>query len=405
MARHDRAKKRKLSHKGNEEKYSDEQQPTSARENPSVQAVSEGSSGVPPAGGGAANAPIAAYLTQQLPLGSARYSELLARQETGDMANLHGHQILHGSAASLHSRSVEASLSNSTAAASLLQQRQQQRAMLLAQLLSGDRIPGGISLLGTRSSAASLSHHASAIGSAHPEYARLPQPTQQSSIATPWRQHFQNQQEFNALLLSRLGHLPSALRQSQSMSSPSLLSSQFSVPSLHQLSSTSATFAASSSITDPQYSQSFPSAGTLPPPATSSSTASKQEPSGSVASAAAPAAVAGTNLGRGDTQRPLACTVKGQRYLPLYVPGEDDTTLSRYQILIKQQIEAFEATEEDVQYTESKLIRPVLVGQIGVRCRHCVNLPQYERGSASMYFPRSIVSKAFGKDWLSALAS
>ena len=85
---------------------------------------------------------------------------------------------------------------------------------------------------------------------------------------------------------------------------------------------------------------------------------------------------------------------KGKRSKVLYMPG-DERTLSNYQCLLRKQIEVFEATEDDVQFTISKMSKPVSLGQVGIRCAHCAVLPQYARPKAAIYFPRSLVSSQF----------
>jgi hypothetical protein len=70
----------------------------------------------------------------------------------------------------------------------------------------------------------------------------------------------------------------------------------------------------------------------------------------------------------------------------------DDTSLSRYQCLVRQQIEMFEATEDDVQFNISRMSKIIVRGQVGIRCRHCAVLPQYSRPKAAVYYPRTLDS-------------
>lgn len=81
---------------------------------------------------------------------------------------------------------------------------------------------------------------------------------------------------------------------------------------------------------------------------------------------------------------------RGERSAILYVP-KDEIVLSTYQCMVRKQIELFEATDDDVQFTISKMSKPVVLGQVGIRCRHCAILPQYARPKAAVYFPRSLV--------------
>lgn len=67
----------------------------------------------------------------------------------------------------------------------------------------------------------------------------------------------------------------------------------------------------------------------------------------------------------------------------------DEATLSSGSILLRKQIELFEATEADVADRKSKGGH-ISVQQVGIRCIHCAHLPFGEcaRGAAS--FPTSI---------------
>lgn len=60
--------------------------------------------------------------------------------------------------------------------------------------------------------------------------------------------------------------------------------------------------------------------------------------------------------------------------------GCDKEQLSEYQILLREQLEMFEATNEDVESSTQGRKKKVLLGQVGLRCRHCVGLPQRARG-------------------------
>jgi hypothetical protein len=77
--------------------------------------------------------------------------------------------------------------------------------------------------------------------------------------------------------------------------------------------------------------------------------------------------------------------------LVLYTTS-DDTTLSAYQCLVRQQIEMFEAIEDDVQFNISKMSKAIVLGQVGIRCRHCAILPPYSRPKAAVYYPRTLDS-------------
>mmetsp|Transcript_15292 Transcript_15292/g.23811 ORF Transcript_15292/g.23811 Transcript_15292/m.23811 type:complete len:484 (-) Transcript_15292:243-1694(-) len=64
--------------------------------------------------------------------------------------------------------------------------------------------------------------------------------------------------------------------------------------------------------------------------------------------------------------------------------------LSEYQVLIRKQLEIFEATEQDITQSMQGRKKQLYVGQVGVRCIHCKNLPLQKRGRGSVYFPAKL---------------
>jgi hypothetical protein len=62
-------------------------------------------------------------------------------------------------------------------------------------------------------------------------------------------------------------------------------------------------------------------------------------------------------------------TTTGRSYL-LYTES-DERNLSQYQCMARKQIEIFEATPDDANINAQGRNRPVLVGQVGIRCKHC----------------------------------
>jgi hypothetical protein len=74
----------------------------------------------------------------------------------------------------------------------------------------------------------------------------------------------------------------------------------------------------------------------------------------------------------------------------LLVMPSDRTDLSEHQTLLRYQIEVFRAGEEDVATHTRGRNKPVELGQIGVRCRHCKVLPVSDRLRGSVYFPRAV---------------
>jgi len=74
----------------------------------------------------------------------------------------------------------------------------------------------------------------------------------------------------------------------------------------------------------------------------------------------------------------------------LYV-NSDDAKISAYQCLVRHQIEAFAATEEHVQNHARGRCKPIALGQVGIRCRHCRGLPLKCSPLGSIYFPAELV--------------
>lgn len=71
----------------------------------------------------------------------------------------------------------------------------------------------------------------------------------------------------------------------------------------------------------------------------------------------------------------------------LELPTDADL-LSEYQVMVRQNIEIFEATERDVRMSVVGQKSSLFVGQVGIRCIHCANAPHRERGAVS--FPRKL---------------
>ena len=67
---------------------------------------------------------------------------------------------------------------------------------------------------------------------------------------------------------------------------------------------------------------------------------------------------------------------------------EDKDWLSAPLCLLRDQLEVFCATQEEVD-TRTRA-RPHVVGCVGIRCRHCKNLPLKERANGSTCFPKSV---------------
>ena len=74
---------------------------------------------------------------------------------------------------------------------------------------------------------------------------------------------------------------------------------------------------------------------------------------------------------------------------PLALP-EDGKKLSHHQVFLRYQIEAFRASEEDISTHTRGRNKPVTLGQIGIRCRHCAHIPVGKRQKGSTYFPATV---------------
>lgn len=74
--------------------------------------------------------------------------------------------------------------------------------------------------------------------------------------------------------------------------------------------------------------------------------------------------------------------------LPCVLAQADDTVkLSSHQVLLRHQIEAFEASEDDLLTHTRGRNKPIQLGQVGIRCRHCARVPVSRREKGSTYFP------------------
>jgi hypothetical protein len=67
--------------------------------------------------------------------------------------------------------------------------------------------------------------------------------------------------------------------------------------------------------------------------------------------------------------------------------SDDEYKLSDHQYFLRQQIEAFPATEEDVMTHTRGRNKPIHVGQVGIRCRYCAHIPVSRRQKGATYFP------------------
>jgi hypothetical protein len=84
-----------------------------------------------------------------------------------------------------------------------------------------------------------------------------------------------------------------------------------------------------------------------------------------------------------------ASTLSGHYCRILYL-DQDDDIVSPYQCLVRKQIEVFQATESYLRDKKQGRNKPVVLSQIGIRCRHCGRLPGNERAKGAVFFPSQL---------------
>jgi hypothetical protein len=84
-----------------------------------------------------------------------------------------------------------------------------------------------------------------------------------------------------------------------------------------------------------------------------------------------------------------AAKLSGRQPQSLYMPCDHDS-LSEYQCLVRKQIEIFEARPEDVESNAKGRNKPIVLGQVGLRCRHCRALPPKSRQRGATYYPAKL---------------
>ena len=88
-------------------------------------------------------------------------------------------------------------------------------------------------------------------------------------------------------------------------------------------------------------------------------------------------------------QVPIDPNMTGRPPTIIYMSCDDDS-LSEYQCLVRKQIELFEARREDVDSNAQGRNRPIVMGQVGIRCRHCTMLPPKHRARGAIYYPAKL---------------
>lgn len=77
----------------------------------------------------------------------------------------------------------------------------------------------------------------------------------------------------------------------------------------------------------------------------------------------------------------------GRPPIQLYLSCDDDH-MSPYQVLVRKQVELFEAGWPEVDSSTQGRNKAIVMGQVGIRCRHCAHLDQKTKGA--VYFPSKL---------------
>lgn len=73
----------------------------------------------------------------------------------------------------------------------------------------------------------------------------------------------------------------------------------------------------------------------------------------------------------------------------LYMDCDVDN-LSEYQCMVRKNIEIFEASASDLDSTAKGRNKPILLGQVGIRCRHCAWLDPRDKRKGAMFYPAKL---------------
>jgi hypothetical protein len=82
-------------------------------------------------------------------------------------------------------------------------------------------------------------------------------------------------------------------------------------------------------------------------------------------------------------------TLTGRQPICMYMDC-DDESLSEYQCFLRNQIELFEATNEDLQLNAQKMNKYVVLGQVGIRCRYCAKKATWTRARGAVYYSATL---------------
>jgi hypothetical protein len=89
-------------------------------------------------------------------------------------------------------------------------------------------------------------------------------------------------------------------------------------------------------------------------------------------------------------REPQGDTPLGSRTAILARPCDAASGLSNHQILLRSQIQVFQATLDDVKTHTRGRNKSIALGQVGIRCRYCAHLPAARRQKGAVYFPASV---------------
>jgi hypothetical protein len=84
-----------------------------------------------------------------------------------------------------------------------------------------------------------------------------------------------------------------------------------------------------------------------------------------------------------------SCSVATHTLSKLLAHPNDDQVLNSHQVLLRQQIEVFQATKEEATTHVRGRSKRIRIGQVGIRCRHCKLVSPSQRQGGAVYFPIS----------------
>ena len=93
-------------------------------------------------------------------------------------------------------------------------------------------------------------------------------------------------------------------------------------------------------------------------------------------------AVSSTAASSGLTYRPA---------IMLYLSCDPDY-FSEFQVTVRKSLEFFEAQEKDITALAQGRNKPIVLGQVGVRCVYCRSIPLDERSRGAVYYPSRLMN-------------